>query len=168
MKIRHRIAGIALGSAVLLSSLAQAITPITTRTVSEWAEQERIVAAESSRFPGPWRNERAPYLVGIMDACGPQDPSRRITIMGSAQWGKSETALNVVFSCVMDWPRPILFYAPTKDKWILFNKKKIQPTIEASPKLALRIFGTSSRSKATQGFKRFKGGSLSLLSLIHI
>ena len=162
--LRHRIAGIALGSAVLLSSLATAITPVVTRTVSQWAEQDRVVAAESSRFPGPWRNERAPYLVGIMDACGPQDPSQRVTIMGSAQWGKSETALNVVFSCISDWPRPILFYAPTKDKWIMFNKKKIQPTIDASPKLALKIFGTSSRSKATQGFKRFKGGSLSLLS----
>ena len=35
--------------------------------VSEWAERYRVLDAKSSALPGPWRNDKTPYLVGIMD-----------------------------------------------------------------------------------------------------
>lgn len=31
-------------------------------TVTEWAEQNRRLSAESAAEPGPWRTERTPYL----------------------------------------------------------------------------------------------------------
>ena len=37
-------------------------------TVSQWAEKNRRLSPESSAEAGPWRNERTPYLVDIMDA----------------------------------------------------------------------------------------------------
>ena len=36
-------------------------------TVSEWAEQRRILDEKSSAMPGPWSNDITPYLRGIMD-----------------------------------------------------------------------------------------------------
>ena len=35
---------------------------------SQWAEKNRILPPALSAEPGPWRNSRTPYLVGIMDA----------------------------------------------------------------------------------------------------
>jgi len=36
---------------------------------SEWAEKYRVLPKDQSAHPGPWRNERAPYLRGLMDLC---------------------------------------------------------------------------------------------------
>ena len=43
-------------------------TPPADLTVSEWAEANRVLSRENSAEAGPWRNERTPYLVDIMDA----------------------------------------------------------------------------------------------------
>lgn len=36
-------------------------------TVSEWAEKYRMLDSKTSAMPGPWRNEKTPYLKEIMD-----------------------------------------------------------------------------------------------------
>ena len=36
-------------------------------SVSEWAEKYRILDSKTSALPGPWRNDKTPYLIGIMD-----------------------------------------------------------------------------------------------------
>ena len=62
-------------------------------SVSEWAQQNRVLSRESSAEAGSWRNERTPYLVDIMDAF--YDPSvRNVSVVASSQVGKSEGLLN--------------------------------------------------------------------------
>ena len=51
-------------------------------TVTEWAEKNRRLSAESSAEPGPWRTERTPYLREPMHG-----PTQRY---GTSSW----------------WPRP--------------------------------------------------------------
>ena len=41
-------------------------------TISQWAEQSRVLPKLSSAEHGQWRNERTPYLVEIMDQLSPQ------------------------------------------------------------------------------------------------
>lgn len=36
-------------------------------SVSEWAERYRILSSKTSALPGPWNNDKTPYLTGIMD-----------------------------------------------------------------------------------------------------
>ena len=36
-------------------------------TVSQWAEHYRVLDSKAAALPGPWRNEKTPYLVAIMD-----------------------------------------------------------------------------------------------------
>lgn len=38
------------------------------QTVSEWADENRVLTSESASEPGPWRTDRAPYQREIMDA----------------------------------------------------------------------------------------------------
>ena len=43
------------------------LKPPESMTVSEWAEKYRILDSKTSAEPGPWNNDRTPYLKGIMD-----------------------------------------------------------------------------------------------------
>lgn len=57
-------------------------------TVSEWAEEYRVLSRENSAEAGPWRNARTPYLVDIMDAF--TDPRiRKLSLVASSQVGKA-------------------------------------------------------------------------------
>ena len=37
-------------------------------TVSDWAEQNRVLSGLSSATPGKWKNRVTPYFVEVMDA----------------------------------------------------------------------------------------------------
>ena len=57
-------------------------------TVTEWAEQNRRLSAESAAEPGPWRTERTPYLREPMNASSwwlrPRSVSLNFSITASA------------------------------------------------------------------------------------
>jgi phage terminase large subunit GpA-like protein len=44
------------------NAFIQALQPPLDLTVSEWADQNRILTRRSSSEPGQWRTDRAPYL----------------------------------------------------------------------------------------------------------
>src|SRR5690349_5957137 len=82
------------------------------QTVSQWAEESRLLSSESSAEPGPWRNEKAPYLSDIMDLYN--DPLvREVWIMKSAQVGMTEAMNNVIGYIVSRKPGPMMFVMPT-------------------------------------------------------
>ena len=45
-------------------------------TVSQWADQHRVLGTRASSEPGPWRTSRTPYLREIMDALSAVNPAR--------------------------------------------------------------------------------------------
>lgn len=58
------------------------------QTVSDWADEFRIVPAETSPEPGPWRTDRVPYVRGIQDTLG--DPLvRKVVWVAASQVGKA-------------------------------------------------------------------------------
>ncbi|QDC11268.1 terminase [Oceanicola sp. D3] len=146
---------------VFLEGLASAIEPAPRLSVAELAEQKRIVSAQSgSRYPGPWRNERTPHLVGIMEALGPEDPAEDIVVVASAQVGKSETAINWFLHIVDQDPGPMMIVLPSIDESGKFVRTKLQPAIDETPALRVRVLDETSRSEkgSTASFKRFRGG----------
>ena len=72
----------------LVQSTYQAFTPPKKQTVSEWADENRVLVSESSAEPGPWRTSRAPYLKAPMDAFT-QPGIWKIVIMASSQTGEN-------------------------------------------------------------------------------
>ena len=88
-----------LGSSVkterFMAGLMKGMLPPDDLTVSEWAEQKRRLSAEASAEPGPWRNDRTPYLRDVMDSFS--DPKvRHIVMVAASQVGKTEAELNIV------------------------------------------------------------------------
>jgi phage terminase large subunit GpA-like protein len=59
-------------------------------TVSQWADQYRMLSSKASAEPGPWRTNRTPYLQEPMDALSSSSPIQRVVLMFAAQTGKTE------------------------------------------------------------------------------
>lgn len=146
---------------VVFAALARALTPPETLGVSGWAERHRIVAAESgSRYPGPWRNDRAPHLEEIMDALGPEDPAEDVVFVASAQVGKSETAINW-FGWIVDHdPSSLIVVLPSHDEATKYVRTKLQPAIDSTPQLRAKVLEMTNRTErgSTASYKRFRGG----------
>ena len=147
----------------MLAAFAAAILPAPVLTVSAWAEQHRVVAAESgSPYPGKWRNALTPHLVEFMDCLGFDDPCRSVAAKKSAQSAFSEGVINAIGRAISVDPCPILVLLPSVDEQLKYNRVKLQPTIEETPELAKRVLGIVSRDEdsSTVAFKRFRGGFL--------
>lgn len=84
-----------MNAAELLRATYDMFRPPSNQTVSEWADENRLLVTESSAEPGRWRTDRAPYQREIMDAFT-QQGVHEIVIMASAQVGKSEIELNMM------------------------------------------------------------------------
>lgn len=137
--------------------------PPRSQTVSEWADENRILVSESSSEPGPWRTDRAPYQREIMDAFT-QPGIHEIAIMASAQVGKSEIELNMMGRAIDIDPGPILYVQPTDSVAEDYSKRRIAPMINACPTLRDKVNKAKSRdSSNTITMKTFPGGSLSII-----
>ena len=137
--------------------------PPRSQTVSEWADENRVLVSESSSEPGPWRTDRAPYQREIMDAFT-QQGIHEIAIMASAQIGKSEIELNMIGRAIDIDPGPILYVQPTDSVAEDYSKRRIAPMINACPTLRDKVNKAKSRdSSNTITMKTFPGGSLSII-----
>lgn len=137
--------------------------PPAVQTVSEWADQNRVLVSESSAEPGAWRTDRAPYQREIMDAFT-QPGIWQIVIMASAQVGKSEIELNMMGCAIDNDPGPMLYIQPTDKVAEDYSKRRIAPMINACPTLRDKVFKARSRDAAnTITMKTFPGGSLAII-----
>ena len=137
--------------------------PPATQTVSEWADQNRVLVSESSAEPGAWRTDRAPYQREIMDAFT-QPGIWQIVIMASAQVGKSEIELNMMGCAIDNDPGPMLYIQPTDKVAEDYSKRRIAPMISACPTLRDKVYKARGRDAGnTITMKTFPGGSLAII-----
>ena len=131
-------------------------------TVSQWADERRVLGSESSAEPGRWDTNRAPYQRAIMDAVN--DPEvETVVVMASAQVGKTEILLNILGWAVDVEPCPVLFVQPTVEMAEDFSKRRIAPMIRLCESLRERVADVKSRDSGnTILIKSFPGGSLAL------
>ncbi|MFW6284149.1 MAG: terminase gpA endonuclease subunit [Desulfosalsimonas sp.] len=106
--------------------------------VSEWAEKHRYLTMSS--IPGPWRNEVAPYLAGIMDAA--QFPSVRvISVCKCPQSGVTEAIHNYIGWAIDQDPGPVLYTFPDRDTSEENARDRILPMIKSSKRLRSYMSG---------------------------
>ena len=152
---------------LLLGAVASACRVAPPRSVAEWADEERVVPAESGTpWPGRWRTDRVPYLREIMEVMTLSHPARRVTFVKSAQVGGSEAALNLTGQVMAETPAPMLVMLPSIEMMRGYNRLKLDPMITGTPALRARVEEVKARSDAdsTATFKRFPGGYLQLLT----
>lgn len=137
--------------------------PPKAQTVSEWADENRVLVSESSSEPGRWRTDRAPYQRAIMDAFN-QPGVNEIVVMASAQTGKSESELNMMGYAIDVDPGPILYIQPTEKTAEDYSKRRVAPMIAGCPSLRNKVNRAKGRdAENTITMKTFPGGSLTII-----
>lgn len=132
-------------------------------SVSEWAEQYRVLSRESSAEAGRWRNSRTPYLVEIMDAFTDYRV-KKISVASSSQVGKSELELNLIGYIIDQDPSSILHIQPTIDDAKKFSRLRIAPMLRDCKKIGGKVADVKGRdSSNTTLQKSFAGGMLTMV-----
>lgn len=130
-------------------------------SLSEWADANYYLSAESSAEAGRWRT--ISYQREIMDAI--TDPAIEfVTLKKSSRVGGTKI-LNATIGYYMDQdPCPILLVQPTVDDAEGYSKEEIAPMLRDCPKLR-KLVGDqdSKKSSSTILSKSFPGGVLTMV-----
>lgn len=102
---------------------------------SEWAERYRVLPIGISNIPGPWRNDNAPYLRGLMDLADAPGVVQ-LNVMKAGQIGVSEAARNVILYWAHTDPDPMGLALPDKVKGRKIVMEQLIPAIEGTPPVA--------------------------------
>ena len=127
----------------LFADAAQLLTPKRRISVSQAAEEFRILDNPGGGYSGPWQNARAPYTVRPMD-CLVDDRYALVVVMGPGQSGKSEIGNNWVLHTVVEDPANMLWLGPDKALVRSYVIEKINPMIRLSAEMRKRQYDTAS------------------------
>ena len=131
--------------------------------VSQWAERYRVLSRESSAEAGPWRNDRTPYMVEIMDAFT-EPKVTDIAVVAMSQVGKSEFLLNAIGYIIDQDPASTIFVQPNLEDARKFSKLRIAPMVRDSPRLREKVADVKSRDASNTTLqKSFPGGMLTIV-----
>lgn len=126
------------GRAVFRRVAARALRPPPELDIPEWAERVRHIPPDAA-FPGPWRNDRAPYLVEPMRALSPSSPVERVVLMFGSQIGKTEVLLNTIGHALDVRPATVLVVLPDKTQIRKWSRTRLDTLIRDSPGLRSRV-----------------------------
>ena len=118
--------------------VAKALAPDPQLTVSEWADQHRVLPP-SVAWPGPWRTSRTPYLREPMDRMSVSDPTGEVVLVLAAQLGKSEVINNALGYMAGQIGSPALLVLPTDHVADSYSKRRIHQLIKRTPMLQRQL-----------------------------
>jgi phage terminase large subunit GpA-like protein len=151
------------GCAEIERAWCDGLTPDPLLTVSDWADQYRVLSGKSASEPGRWRTSRTPYLKDIMDCLSPTSPVERVVFMKGAQVGGTECGNNWIGYVIHLAPGPMMAVSPTVEMAKRNSKQRIDPLIEESPTLGALIAPARARDAGNTILgKEFRGGVLVL------
>lgn len=137
------------------------VEPDSYMSVSDWADEYRILSSKSASEPGRWRTARTPYLREIMDCLSPKSPIQKVVFMKGAQIGGTECGNNWLGYIMHKAPGPIMAVSPTVEMAKRNSRQRIDPLIEDCTALKNLVSSPRSRDKGnTMLSKDFQGGVL--------
>lgn len=133
----------------------------TRRTVTQWADDKRMLPSKGAAEPGKYRSARTPYMREPMDSLSTSSPVEEVVLMAAAQTGKSESGNNWVGYVIEEAPGPMLLVQPTVDNAKRYSKQRIGPMILETPTLLAKVPLNRSREGGNNMLeKEFPGGIL--------
>ena len=94
---------------MLIKGFLDALQPEPILSVSQWADQNRLLDSKSSAMPGKYRTSITPFLKEIMDHLGEYSPVEEVIVMKGAQLGVTEAGLNWIGYTIDISPVPYAF-----------------------------------------------------------
>ncbi len=145
----------------LISDVFRNFAPPPKMTVSEWADQCRILSSESGAAAGQWHT--LPFQREIFDSFS--DPSvHTVVIMSATQMVKTEAILNALAYVIDRDPGPTLLILPRDSDVDRFSKIRLAPMIRDTACLRDKVVDVTGlgRTTNTLDHKGFPGGHLTI------
>jgi len=164
-----------------IRTLASAIKPDAKVGIADWSAKHRILPPDSPE-PGKWRNERTPYLVGIMDALTGRASAvtrkshddtalfdnsfvRWVGLQKGHQLGGSALGENFIGHSITSAAGNILAVFATKDDAEKWEVDRFESMRGSTPEIRRRVRDSGKKgSDNTKLRKKFPGGMLNLVS----
>ncbi len=125
---------------------AAAMLPPRDITVSQWADENRVLTGGAAAERGQWRTR--PYQREPMDVLSPSHPCRQVVVLSGAQILKTEILLNFIgFIADVD-PGPVLVVEPRTEDAKALSKDRVAPMFRATPVLRGKIAPVKSRDSS--------------------
>jgi phage terminase large subunit GpA-like protein len=102
---------------------------------SEWAERERVLSAEESDEPGPYRFDRTPYWRFVCDLVARPGIEEVVCLKG-AQIGWSELCRNVMGYWIDMKPGPCMVLMPDRESAKSFREERMEPLMTHTPAIS--------------------------------
>lgn len=130
-------------------------------TVSDWADDHRVLSQRAASEPGQWRTSRTPFAREIMDCLADHHPVQEVVVMAAVQIVKSEVGLNWVGYTIDHSPSSMLAVLPTVEVAERWSKQRLAPMIQDTPALRRKVAPARARDSGnTTLSKEFEGGIL--------
>lgn len=130
-------------------------------TVSEWADQHRILSSKAASEPGQWRTSRTPYLREIMDHLSVTHPCKKVVFKKPSQVGGTECGNNWLGYIIDHAPGPVMLVQPSLDLAKRNSRLRIQPLIDECPRLSEKVSTPRTKDSANTVLQKdFDGGTL--------
>ncbi len=140
-----------------ICSLASVLRPEEDLTISQWADRN-MVLPDGSNEAGRFNTSNVPYQKEIMDAIT-DICVRKVTVMSSAQVGKTTIILCGIGYYIDHEPSTQLMVLPTLSLGEKFSKTRLAPMVRDIPALRGKIAPAKSKdSDNTILFKQYVGG----------
>ena len=150
-----------MGEIILAQGFFDGLKPEPRLTVSQWADKFRYLAPTSSAEPGQYRTDRTPYLREIQDKLSATDPCQVVVFIKGAQVGATESGFNWLGYIIDVAPAPTLLVQPTDTMSKRNSKMRLDPMIEATPRLREKIKPARSRDSGNTTLQKdFPGGTV--------
>ena len=133
-----------------LKDALQLLRPPEDLSVSEWAQKYRILDSKVSAIPGPWKNDKTPYLADIMDELTNYS-TEEIIFCKCTQVGGSEAMLNMLGYVIQQDPSPAMVVYPTDKLGESIAANRIVPMVKNSPSLG-KLYHESRSQKLEHQF----------------
>lgn len=120
-------------------------------SVSEWAGKYRLLDSKTSAMPGPWRNDKTPYLKDVMDEILNYE-TEEVIFCKCTQVGGTEAMQNMLGYIIQQDPSPTMVVYPTDKLADSISENRIQPMIN-SCKTLKNLYNKNESSKLELQFE---------------
>ncbi len=120
-------------------------------TVSQWADEHRVIAQGAGAEPGQWRTSRTPYLREIQDNLSAHSRVREVSFKKSAQIGATEVLINWTCYVIHHAPDAMIVAQPVKDLARSWATAKFDPAVALMPAVSERLAWDNTLEKSFPG-----------------
>lgn len=139
------------------------LAPPPDMTLTEWADEKRVLSKKTSAEPGRWKTSKAPYQKEIMNAISDLSV-QKVVVMSAAQIGKTDGFILNPIGYFMDYdPSPIMVMQPNLQMGESFSKDRLSPMISDTPALREKVSDKTRNSGNTILHKEFPGGHITIV-----